>query len=190
MIAVSFWAAPFESLVGCSIILTGIPAYLLGYKWKKPHVVKKMLGEWDIFFFFNIVFVYLFRQGQRSIHYSLLWNSCENIYSRVSTDTFSLFIQSVLKPLNKVLIRCLIIWQHLNCSNRAKANRRGWYDELFLLRNLHHVLSEDLHVCSWGEGEEWGGWIRLDRLNEMKDCVDILVWTFLICLHSFTCDLA
>lgn len=45
MIAVSFWAAPFECLVGSSIILTGIPAYLLGYKWKKPHVVKKMLGE-------------------------------------------------------------------------------------------------------------------------------------------------
>uniref|UniRef100_A0A667X8X1 Solute carrier family 7 member 5 n=1 Tax=Myripristis murdjan TaxID=586833 RepID=A0A667X8X1_9TELE len=45
MIVVSFWAAPFECLVGSSIILTGIPAYLLGYKWKKPHVVKKMLGE-------------------------------------------------------------------------------------------------------------------------------------------------
>lgn len=45
MIIVSFWAAPFECLVGSSIILTGIPAYLLGYKWKKPHVVKKMLGE-------------------------------------------------------------------------------------------------------------------------------------------------
>lgn len=51
MIVVSFWAAPFECLVGSSIILTGIPAYLLGYKWKKPHVVKKMLGEWDIFCF-------------------------------------------------------------------------------------------------------------------------------------------
>ncbi|MEQ2180406.1 hypothetical protein GOODEAATRI_000956 [Goodea atripinnis] len=45
MIVVSFWAAPFESLVGSSIILTGIPAYLLGYKWKKPHMVKKMLGK-------------------------------------------------------------------------------------------------------------------------------------------------
>lgn len=45
MIAVSFWAAPFECLVGSAIILTGVPAYLLGYKWKKPHVVKKMLGE-------------------------------------------------------------------------------------------------------------------------------------------------
>lgn len=45
MIVVSFWAAPFECLIGSSIILTGIPAYLLGYKWKKPHVVKKMLGE-------------------------------------------------------------------------------------------------------------------------------------------------
>lgn len=51
MIAVSFWAAPFECLVGSSIILTGIPAYLLGYKWKKPHVVKKMLGEWEMFVF-------------------------------------------------------------------------------------------------------------------------------------------
>lgn len=45
MIIVSFWAAPFECLVGSSIILTGVPAYLLGYKWKKPHVVKKVLGE-------------------------------------------------------------------------------------------------------------------------------------------------
>lgn len=45
MIIVSFWAAPFECLIGSGIILTGIPAYLLGYKWKKPHVVKKMLGE-------------------------------------------------------------------------------------------------------------------------------------------------
>uniref|UniRef100_A0A3Q3WT29 Uncharacterized protein n=1 Tax=Mola mola TaxID=94237 RepID=A0A3Q3WT29_MOLML len=45
MIIVSFWAAPFECLVGSGIILTGLPAYLLGYKWKKPHVVKKMLGE-------------------------------------------------------------------------------------------------------------------------------------------------
>ncbi|XP_041654285.1 large neutral amino acids transporter small subunit 1-like isoform X2 [Cheilinus undulatus] len=49
MIAVSFWAAPFESLIGCSIILTGIPAYLLGYKWKKPHVVKKMLEIFTMF---------------------------------------------------------------------------------------------------------------------------------------------
>lgn len=48
MIVVSFWAAPVECLIGSSIILTGIPAYLLGYKWKKPHVVKKMLGELDI----------------------------------------------------------------------------------------------------------------------------------------------
>uniref|UniRef100_A0AAQ5ZZQ0 Solute carrier family 7 member 5 n=1 Tax=Amphiprion ocellaris TaxID=80972 RepID=A0AAQ5ZZQ0_AMPOC len=49
MIVVSFWAAPFECLVGCSIILTGIPAYLLGYKWKKPHVVKKMLEIFTMF---------------------------------------------------------------------------------------------------------------------------------------------
>uniref|UniRef100_A0A3Q3KFE3 Solute carrier family 7 member 5 n=1 Tax=Monopterus albus TaxID=43700 RepID=A0A3Q3KFE3_MONAL len=54
MIAVSFWAAPFECLVGSSIILTGIPAYLLGYKWKKPHVIRKMLGT---FFFFYTVLV-------------------------------------------------------------------------------------------------------------------------------------
>ncbi|CAL8369452.1 unnamed protein product [Lota lota] len=46
MIVVSFWAAPYECLIGCCIILTGIPAYLLGYKWKKPHVIRKML---DIF---------------------------------------------------------------------------------------------------------------------------------------------
>ncbi|CAJ1085463.1 large neutral amino acids transporter small subunit 1-like isoform X1 [Xyrichtys novacula] len=49
MILVSFWAAPFESVVGCSIILTGIPAYLLGYKWKKPHVVQKMLEIFTMF---------------------------------------------------------------------------------------------------------------------------------------------
>ncbi|XP_053173135.1 large neutral amino acids transporter small subunit 1-like [Scomber japonicus] len=49
MIIVSFWAAPFECLVGSGIILTGIPAYLLGYKWKKPHVVKKMLEIFTMF---------------------------------------------------------------------------------------------------------------------------------------------
>uniref|UniRef100_A0A8C2Z0R3 Solute carrier family 7 member 5 n=1 Tax=Cyclopterus lumpus TaxID=8103 RepID=A0A8C2Z0R3_CYCLU len=49
MIIVSFWAAPFECLVGCSIILTGIPAYLLGYKWKKPHAVQKMLDIFTVF---------------------------------------------------------------------------------------------------------------------------------------------
>ncbi|KAK2851242.1 hypothetical protein Q5P01_007518 [Channa striata] len=49
MIVVSFWAAPFECLIGSSIILTGIPAYLLGYKWKKPHVVKKMLEIFTMF---------------------------------------------------------------------------------------------------------------------------------------------
>ncbi|XP_057685689.1 large neutral amino acids transporter small subunit 1-like [Corythoichthys intestinalis] len=49
MIIVSFWAAPIESLIGCSIILTGIPAYLLGYKWKKPRVVKKMLEIFTMF---------------------------------------------------------------------------------------------------------------------------------------------
>uniref|UniRef100_A0A1A7YPY2 Solute carrier family 7 (Amino acid transporter light chain, L system), member 5 n=1 Tax=Iconisemion striatum TaxID=60296 RepID=A0A1A7YPY2_9TELE len=49
MIVVSFWAAPFESLVGGSIILTGIPAYLLGYKWKKPHMVQKVLEIFTMF---------------------------------------------------------------------------------------------------------------------------------------------
>ncbi|KAG7259580.1 hypothetical protein CRUP_003961 [Coryphaenoides rupestris] len=49
MIAVSFWAAPYECLIGCSIILTGIPAYQLGYKWKKPHVVRKMLEIFTTF---------------------------------------------------------------------------------------------------------------------------------------------
>ncbi|TNN87737.1 Large neutral amino acids transporter small subunit 1 [Liparis tanakae] len=48
MIVVSFWAAPFECLVGCSIILTGIPAYLLGYKWKKPHAVQKILNHFTV----------------------------------------------------------------------------------------------------------------------------------------------
>lgn len=49
MILVSFWAAPFECLIGTGIILTGIPAYLLGYKWKKPHVIKKMLEIFTMF---------------------------------------------------------------------------------------------------------------------------------------------
>lgn len=31
---------------------------------------------------------------------------------------------------------------------------------LSLLRNLHHVLSEDLHVRSRGEGAEGGGWVK------------------------------
>lgn len=35
----------------------------------------------------------------------------------------------------------------------------------FLLRNLHHVLSEDLHVCSWGEGAAGGGWVKASELN-------------------------
>ncbi|KAG9331179.1 hypothetical protein JZ751_019893, partial [Albula glossodonta] len=43
MILVSFWAAPFECLIGSAIILTGVPFYLLGYKWKKPHIVRKIL---------------------------------------------------------------------------------------------------------------------------------------------------
>lgn len=49
MIVVSFWAAPFECVLGSGIILTGVPAYLLGYKWKKPHVVKKMLEIFTMF---------------------------------------------------------------------------------------------------------------------------------------------
>ncbi|XP_024239551.1 large neutral amino acids transporter small subunit 1 [Oncorhynchus tshawytscha] len=49
MIVVSFWAAPFECLIGSGIILTGIPAYLLGYKWKKPHIVKKILEIFTLF---------------------------------------------------------------------------------------------------------------------------------------------
>ncbi|XP_034065167.1 large neutral amino acids transporter small subunit 1-like isoform X2 [Gymnodraco acuticeps] len=49
MILVSFWAAPFECLIGTGIILTGIPAYLLGYKWKKPHVIRKMSEIFTMF---------------------------------------------------------------------------------------------------------------------------------------------
>uniref|UniRef100_H3ATR4 Solute carrier family 7 member 5 n=1 Tax=Latimeria chalumnae TaxID=7897 RepID=H3ATR4_LATCH len=37
MIVVSVWAAPFECLIGLGIILTGLPFYFLGFKWKKPH---------------------------------------------------------------------------------------------------------------------------------------------------------
>ncbi len=46
------------------------------------------------FLFFYSVLVCLFRQGWRSIHYSLLWNSRENICSSAAagTDTFGLFM--------------------------------------------------------------------------------------------------
>uniref|UniRef100_A0AAY4EGP0 Solute carrier family 7 member 5 n=1 Tax=Denticeps clupeoides TaxID=299321 RepID=A0AAY4EGP0_9TELE len=54
MVIVSFWAAPFECLIGTGIILTGIPFYLLGYKWQKPHVVRKILGK-KIFYAVNAV---------------------------------------------------------------------------------------------------------------------------------------
>ncbi|XP_038863368.1 large neutral amino acids transporter small subunit 1-like [Salvelinus namaycush] len=47
MIVVSFWAAPFECLIGSGIILTGIPAYLLGYKWKKPHWIMEGLFSFE-----------------------------------------------------------------------------------------------------------------------------------------------
>ncbi|XP_063065179.1 large neutral amino acids transporter small subunit 1-like [Engraulis encrasicolus] len=49
MVVVSFWAAPFECLVGAGIILTGIPFYLLGYKWEKPRVVQKVLEIFTLF---------------------------------------------------------------------------------------------------------------------------------------------
>lgn len=49
----------------------------------------------------------------------------------------------------------------------------------FSLRNLHHVLSEDLHVCSWGDGATWGGWVMLDTLSNVKTWVNIIVWAFL-----------
>ncbi|KAJ8257324.1 hypothetical protein GJAV_G00184370 [Gymnothorax javanicus] len=49
MIVVSFWAAPFECLIGSTIILTGIPFYLLGNKWKKPRVVCKILEIFTTF---------------------------------------------------------------------------------------------------------------------------------------------
>ena len=66
MIVVSFWAAPFECLVGSGIILTGVPAYLLGYKWKKPHVVQKMLGECEKLVFTES-FVCLFGARSRAV---------------------------------------------------------------------------------------------------------------------------
>ncbi|XP_028307660.1 large neutral amino acids transporter small subunit 1-like isoform X2 [Gouania willdenowi] len=49
MIVSVLLAAPFECLIGSGIILTGIPAYLLGFKWKKPHVVNKMLEIFTTF---------------------------------------------------------------------------------------------------------------------------------------------
>lgn len=64
MIVVSFWAAPFECLIGSGIILTGIPAYLLGYKWKKPHVVKKVLGEEAILFLQHLCVFILYILGE------------------------------------------------------------------------------------------------------------------------------
>ncbi|XP_031421882.1 large neutral amino acids transporter small subunit 1-like [Clupea harengus] len=49
MVLVSFWAAPFECLVGSGIILSGIPFYLLGYKWQKPREVQKVLEIFTLF---------------------------------------------------------------------------------------------------------------------------------------------
>lgn len=40
---------------------------------------------------------------------------------------------------------------------------------LFLLRNLHHVLSEDLHVCSWGAGEAGSGWVEPSWTEPQED---------------------
>lgn len=67
MIIVSFWAAPFECLIGSGIILTGIPAYLLGYKWKKPHVIKKMLGEWRLSAVVGSVGLRVFTQRREAV---------------------------------------------------------------------------------------------------------------------------
>lgn len=60
-----------------------------------------------------------------------------------------------------------------------KTNARLTLLSCFSLRNLHHVLSEDLHVCSWGEGATWGGWVMLDTLSNVKTWVNIIVWAFL-----------
>ncbi|KAK6471880.1 large neutral amino acids transporter small subunit 1-like [Huso huso] len=48
MIVVSFWAAPVECLIGGGIILTGIPFYFLGYKWKKPQSLEKAICKYQI----------------------------------------------------------------------------------------------------------------------------------------------
>lgn len=82
MIVVSFWAAPFECLIGSGIILTGIPAYLLGYKWKKPREVKKMLGEWAGLMWFQAFGVFS-QSAPGRVLYSLLWN-CDDIVVMIS----------------------------------------------------------------------------------------------------------
>lgn len=105
MIVVSFWAAPFECLVGSGIILTGIPAYLLGYKWKKPHVVQKMLGEWDTFCFFTAsLSICSGKAGEAFI------TVCYEIHVRIAA---------------RVLLRALI---HLVClcSRREALKPRCW----------------------------------------------------------------
>lgn len=77
---------------------------------------------------FYSIFDCLFRRGWRSIHCSLLWNSCEKICSSAAmdTDTFGLFIHSMHI---KVLIRCLIKSDvHLTRSNpiKSKQTRLTW----------------------------------------------------------------
>lgn len=137
MIVVSFWAAPFECLIGSGIILTGIPAYLLGYKWKKPHVVKKMLGEF-------------------CVRHTWLGKSRGNIGWRLFTQ-------------RREVAECLhpTWYSHLpqGGSKTSAANTLS----LFLLRNLHHVLSEDLHVCSWGEGAAGGGRVEPSGTEPKED---------------------
>ncbi|MBN3281437.1 LAT1 protein, partial [Polyodon spathula] len=49
MIVVSFWAALVECLIGGGIILTRIPFYFLGYKWKKPQSLEKAISKSTIF---------------------------------------------------------------------------------------------------------------------------------------------
>lgn len=119
MIVVSFWAAPFECLLGSGIILTGVPAYLLGYKWKKPHVVKKMLGELEIFFVF-------FRVRQRWFVVKFLWDyllkfCCGHRYISfvyiVGPEDSGKRPTQCLKKKKKI--------QHLTCSSLAK-RKQTW----------------------------------------------------------------
>lgn len=174
MIAVSFWAAPFECLIGSAIILTGVPAYLLGYKWKKPHVVKKMLGEYavSVFLWRPSVFARA-RVGAAFItlcyetHVGISAGAC--LHKSRKKDSGD----DVLIPNSgqSFAWRAVTRWK----ENKHAANALS----CFSLRNLHHVLSEDLHVCSWGEGATWGGWVMLDTLSNVKTWVNMIVWAFL-----------
>lgn len=181
MIAVSFWAAPFECLIGSAIILTGVPAYLLGYKWKKPRVVKKMLGECDLSVFLRRPSLFArARAGVACI--TLCYETHVGISAGACLHKSGVYVCGV-GGFRRWCFNTKF-WRDLSLDTRwpggRTTNTRLTLLSCFSPRNLHHVLSEDLHVCSWGEGATtWGGRVMLDPLSNVKTWVNIIVWAFL-----------